>query len=181
VDTVARLLPPIASDLERRSLGEQDVYSAFEAPETAGGLADSGREETAILAASASATPEQRNFIQRHESDNFAQLWRANCLRRHQQLPQHLARPTLPLDPDGALRYSPVPIVPGLTFNTNLSADLGLLGAGTNQPSCRSPRAHPSPWELSVKTLFTSPKITLTGGIAVRVCSGPIWLSIQAV
>jgi len=60
----------------------------LEAPwNSRGFLPNLGTAEEQLFLAARRRNYQSNEFINGNESDNFAQLWRANALRRHQQLP----------------------------------------------------------------------------------------------
>ena len=168
-DTVARLFAAYRFRIWNGSLGEQDVYSAFGGSlEQQGVLPNLGRLRNSYFWRLGVGNYQSNEFINGNESDNFAQLWRANAFGAINSSLNIWRGQTLPLTPDGALRYSPVPIVPGLTFNTNLSADLAYFGDGTNQNVLSFSGGPTLTLGNFSKPYFDFTQITLTGGIAVR-------------
>ena len=65
-------------------------------------------------------------------SNNLTQ-WACQLLRLHQQQDPIWRGESAPLTPEDAYRYSPIAIVPGLRFNTNINTLLASYGDGTHQ------------------------------------------------
>ena len=109
-------------------LGMQDIYSALAVPLQ--NQSDSPRQVGPFQVSSywrAGVGNYQSNgFIEGNtESNNFADLWRANAYGTLQMNLADLEGKSLPLTPEGAYRYSPVPIIPGLQFHAGaLNASL---------------------------------------------------------
>jgi len=92
---------------------------------------------------------QSNEFIQRNESDNFAQLLGRQCFRRHQQLPQHLQAKTCTLTPDGACASSPVPICRADLLTPISFCRSAYFAEAPIERSCRvSGGPHPHPGEL---------------------------------
>ena len=112
------------------SLGEQDVYSAFGASlEQQRALPTWGKLSNTLFWRAGVGNYQGTDYA----SVNLAELWRANIYGSlNSSLPLWTGK-ALPPGPESANRYSPVPIIPGLTLNTNTSVSLSYYGDGTNQ------------------------------------------------
>jgi hypothetical protein len=67
------------------------------------------------------------------ESNNFADLWRANAYGTLQMNWPLWTGKSLPLTPEGAYRYSPVPIIPGLQLTLVPFVNAAAYGGGQGQ------------------------------------------------
>ncbi len=112
------------------SLGETDVYSAF------GGFLEKRGEfkvgqnlaNTYIWRLGAG------NYqAQQFQSENLTDLWRFNFYGSLNSSYRIWSGQPAALTPESAYRYSPVAIVPGLSFNTNINTQLQAFGNGTRQ------------------------------------------------
>ena len=111
------------------SLGETDVYSAFGGFAEQKGNVNWGKLSNSYLWRIGLGNYQAEDF----ESTNLSELWRANFYGSFNSSYPLWRGKTAPLTPEGAYRYSPVAIVPGLTFNTNVNTLLAAYGNGTSQ------------------------------------------------
>jgi hypothetical protein len=173
-DTVARLFAAYRFRIWNGSLGEQDVYSAYGTSlEQKGVLPAWGRLYNAYFWRVGVGNYQSNEFVNGNESQNFAQLWRANAYGAINSSILLWTGSALPLTRDGALRYSSVPIVPGLTINTNLSANLAYFGDGTNQNVLSFSGGPTLTLGHFSKPFFDFTQLTITGGIGVRQGQSP--------
>jgi len=173
-DTVARLFAAYRFRIWNGSLGEQDVYSAYGTSlEKTGVLPAWGLLSNSYFWRVGAGNYQSNAFVNGSESDNFAQLWRANAYGSiSSSLPLWTGKP-LPSTRDGALRHSPVPIVPGLSINTNLSANLAYFGDGTNQNVLSFSGGPTLTLGHFSKPFLDFTQLTITGGIGVRQGQSP--------
>ena len=102
------------------------------------------------------------------KSRNLAQLWRANAVGSLNSSLELWRGRALPSTPDGALRYSPEPIVPGLTLNTNLSGNVAYFGDGTYQNTLSISGGPTLTLGHFNKRFFDFTQLTVTGGFTLR-------------
>ena len=117
------------------SLGEQDIYSAYGASlEKQASLPKFGKFESSYFWRAGIGNYQSNDFVSgNNESNNFADLWRANfygAIRANWPLWSGKA---LPLTSEGAYRYSGVAIVPGLSLNFVPFLNLSAYGSGKSQ------------------------------------------------
>ena len=173
-DTVARLFAAYRFRIWNGSLGEQDVYSAYGTSlEKTGVLPAWGRLSNSYFWRVGAGNYQSNAFVNGSESNNFAQLWRANAYGAINSSLSLWTGTALPSTRDGALRYSPVPIVPGLTINTNLSANLAYFGDGTNQNVLSFSGGPTLTLGHFSKPFLDFTQLTITGGIGVRQGQSP--------
>ena len=118
------------------SLGMQDVYSAYgvslqnqsNAPRQFGPFQVSSYWRAGV------GNYQSNGFIRGNtESNNFADLWRANAYGTLQMNWPIWTGKALPLSSEGAYRYSPVPIVPGLRLTLVPFVNAAAYGGGQGQ------------------------------------------------
>jgi hypothetical protein len=152
------------------TLGEQDVYSAYGTSiEQRGELPPVGNFSNSYFWRLGIGNYQSNEFFENGgESQNFAQLWRGNAFGAiNSSLTLWRGKP-LPSTPEGALRYSPVPIVPGLTFNTNISASLAYFGDGTRQNVFSLSGGPTLTLGHFSRSFLDYTQLTITGGISLR-------------
>ncbi|MFL0795504.1 MAG: DUF3769 domain-containing protein, partial [Prochlorococcus sp.] len=112
------------------SLGETDIYSAYGAFLQKKGKWQWGKLQNSYLLRAGVGNYQAKSF----KSDNLADLWRANLYGSwNSRYPLWRGKPAA-LTPEAAYRYSPVAIVPGLDFRTNLRTSLrAYSGQGNGQ------------------------------------------------
>jgi hypothetical protein len=112
------------------SLGEQDVYSAVGVSlEQAQSLPNWGRLSNQLYWRAGIGNFQADEF----QSTNLAELWRGSFFASlNSQLPLWTGKPVTPVT-DSSSRYTPTPIVPGLTLNTNTTVSLAYFGDGSRQ------------------------------------------------
>ncbi|WP_323242957.1 DUF3769 domain-containing protein [Synechococcus sp. BA-124 BA4] len=168
--TTARLFAAYRFRIWNGSLGEQDVYSAYgaslEKDET---LPDWGKLSNRYFWRVGLGNYQSNEFLSSgRESRNLAQLWRANAVASLNSSLELWRGRELPSTPDGALRYSPEPIVPGLTLNTNLSGNLAYFGDGTYQNTFSISGGPTLTLGHFNKRFFDFTQLTVTGGLTLR-------------
>ncbi|NDG78414.1 MAG: DUF3769 domain-containing protein [Synechococcaceae bacterium WB8_1B_057] len=117
------------------SLGEQDIYSAYGVSlEKRASLPKFAKFESSYFWRAGIGNYQSNDFVSgNNESNNFADLWRANfygAIRANWPLWSGKA---LPLTSEGAYRYSGVAIVPGLSLNFVPFLNLSAYGSGKSQ------------------------------------------------
>jgi hypothetical protein len=173
-DTVARLFAAYRFRIWNGSLGEQDVYSAYGTSlEKKGVLPPWGRMTNAYFWRIGVGNYQSNEFINGSVSQNFAQLWRANAYGAiNSSYPIWIGK-ALPASRDAGLRYTSVPVVPGLTINTNASANLAYFGDGTNQNVLFFSGGPTLTLGHFSKPFFDFTQLTITGGIGVSQGQSP--------
>ena len=168
--TTARLFGAYRFRIWNGSLGEQDIYSAYGASlEKEETLPNWGKLSNRYFWRVGLGNYQSNEFLSSgEESTNFAQLWRANAVVSLNSSLQLWRGRALPSRPDGALRYSPEPIVPGLTLNTNLSGNVAYFGDGTYQNTFSISGGPTLTLGHFNKRFFDFTQLTVTGGITLR-------------
>jgi hypothetical protein len=112
------------------SLGEEDVYSAVGVSlEQAQTLPNWGRLSNQLYWRAGIGNFQADEF----QSTNLTELWRGSFFASlNSQLPLWTGKPVTPVT-DSSSRYTPTPIVPGLTLNTNTTVSLAYFGDGSRQ------------------------------------------------
>jgi hypothetical protein len=153
------------------SLGEQDVYSAYGVSlEQQGSLPSWG---------SISRTYYWRMGVGNFQANpttgtDLLQLWRANAIgSMNFSLPIWTAKPTSS-PPVVALANSPVPIVPGLSFNANLLGVAAYFSDGTNQNTIGLSGGPTLTLGRFEKPFLDYTQLTFTGGITLRQGQSPL-------
>ncbi|KGG26565.1 MULTISPECIES: DUF3769 domain-containing protein [unclassified Prochlorococcus] len=108
------------------SLGETDIYSAYGAFLQKKGDWAWGKLTNNYLLRAGAGNYQAEEF----KSENLSDLWRANFYGSlNSSYPLWIGK-SAALTPEAAYRYSPVAIVPGLRFNTNLKTTFDAYGDG---------------------------------------------------
>jgi hypothetical protein len=165
----ARLFAAYRYRIWNGSLGEQDVYSAYGTSlEKEGVLPPWGRLSNSYFWRVGVGNYQSNEFVNNRETQNLAQLWRGNAFASiNSSLTLWQGQP-LPSTPEGALRYSPVPIVPGLTLNTNVQGSLTYYGDGTYQNTFSISGGPTLTLGQFSKPFFDFTQLTITGGFTLR-------------
>jgi hypothetical protein len=168
-DIKARLFSAYRYKAYNGSLGETDVYSAYGSfLEKSGGFSFGNVSNNYIWRIGAG------NYqAEKFQSENLADLWRANFYGSLNSNYAIWRGETAALTPQAAYRYSPVAIVPGLAFRTNVNTLLAAYGDGERQ-STISLSGGPS---LTMGT-FSKPfldytQLSITGGGTLKQGSSP--------
>ncbi|MBL6888459.1 MAG: DUF3769 domain-containing protein, partial [Synechococcus sp. BS30m-G30] len=151
------------------SLGETDVYSAFGSFLEQRGDFNVGKLSNNYIWRIGAGNYQADQF----ESENLTDLWRANFYGSLNSSYSIWRGKPAALTPQAAYRYSPVAIVPGLTFNTNINTLLAAYGDGERQTTI-SLSGGPS---LTLGT-FSKPfldytQLSITGGGTLKQGSSP--------
>jgi hypothetical protein len=168
-DVQARLFSAYRYKAYNGSLGETDVYSAFGSFLEQRGDFNVGKISNNYIWRVGAGNYQADQF----ESENLTDLWRANFYGSlNSNFPIWRGKPAA-LTPQAAYRYSPVAIVPGLTFNTNINTLLAAYGDGERQTTI-SLSGGPS---LTLGT-FSKPfldytQLSITGGGTLKQGSSP--------
>jgi hypothetical protein len=147
------------------SLGEQDVYSAYGVSlDDTGNLPTWGRLTSNYFWRLGVGNYQGNDF----DTTNLLALWRGNLIGSiNGSLPLWTGKP-LAATPQQALAYSPVPIVPGLTMNANLTTQLAYYGDGTNQNTVSLSGGPTLTLGHFSKPFFDYTQLTVTGGGTLR-------------
>ncbi len=168
-DVKARLFSAYRYKAYNGSLGETDVYSAFGSfLEKRGGFS-TGKLSNNYIWRIGAGNYQAEEF----QSENLADLWRANFYGSLNSSYSIWRGEPAALTPQAAYRYSPVAIVPGLAFRTNINTLLAAYGDGEYQ-STISLSGGPS---LTLGT-FSKPfldytQLSITGGGTLKKGSSP--------
>ncbi|ABM79197.1 DUF3769 domain-containing protein [Prochlorococcus marinus] len=108
------------------SLGETDIYSAYGAFLQKTGNWSWGKLTNNYLLRAGAGNYQAEKF----KSENLADLWRANFYGSLNSSYPLWKGKSAALTPEAAYRYSPIAIVPGLRFNTNLKTTFDAYGDG---------------------------------------------------
>jgi hypothetical protein len=169
-DTKARLFAAYRFRVWNGTLGDQDVYTAYGTSlEKEGILPDLGPLSNTYFWRVGVGNYQGNEFVSgNQQSQDLARLWRANAFLAVNSVLTVWEGAALPSTPDGALRYSPVPIVPKLTFSTNLGVELAYFGDGTYQNVLRFSGGPTLTLGHFSKPFLDYTEFTITGGIALR-------------
>ncbi len=117
------------------SLGEQDIYSAYGVSlEKQASLPTLGKLQSSYFWRAGVGNYQSNDFVSgNNESNNFADLWRANFYGAIRANLPIWSGKALPLSSEGAYRYSGVAIIPGLSFNFVPFLNLSAYGGGQSQ------------------------------------------------
>ena len=168
-DVKARLFSAYRYKAYNGSLGETDVYSAFGSfLEKRGGFS-AGKLSNDFIWRIGAGNYQAEEF----KSENLADLWRANFYGSLNSSYSIWRGEPAALTPEAAYRYSPVAIVPGLAFRTNVNTLLAAYGDGEYQTTI-SLSGGPS---LTLGT-FSKPfldytQLSITGGGTLKQGSSP--------
>ena len=168
-DVKARLFSAYRYKAYNGSLGETDVYSAFGSfLEKRGGFS-AGKLSNDFIWRIGAGNYQAEEF----KSENLADLWRANFYGSLNSSYSIWRGEPAALTPQAAYRYSPVAIVPGLAFRTNVNTLLAAYGDCEYQTTI-SLSGGPS---LTLGT-FSKPfldytQLSITGGGTLKQGSSP--------
>ncbi len=151
------------------SLGETDVYSAFGSFLEKRGDFNVGKLSNNYIWRVGAGNYQAEEF----ESENLTDLWRANFYGSiNSSYPIWRGNPA-PLTPEAAYRYSPVAIVPGLDFRTNVRTELIAFGNGTRQNSISLSGGPTLTLGTFSKPLLDYTQLSITGGGTLKQGSSP--------
>ena len=128
-DVKARLFSAYRFRAFNGSLGETDVYSAFGSFLEKRGAFSVGKLNNGYIWRIGAGNYQAEQF----QSENLTDLWRANFYGSLNSRYQIWRGKPAALTPQAAYRYSPVAIVPGLAFRTNIRTLLAAYGNGVRQ------------------------------------------------
>ena len=151
------------------SLGQTDVYSAVGAFAEKRGSWNWGQLSNNYLWRFGVGNYQAEQF----ESDNLADLWRANFYGSlNSSYPLWRGKPAA-LTPEAAFRYSPVAIVPGLSLNTNLNTQLAAYGNGNRQSTITLSGGPTLTLGTFSKPFLDYTQLSITGGGTLKQGSSP--------
>ena len=151
------------------SLGETDVYSAFGSFLEKRGDFNVGKLSNNYIWRVGAGNYQAEEF----ESENLTDLWRANFYGSiNSSYPIWRGNPA-PLTPEAAYRYSPVAIVPGLDFRTNVRTELAAFGDGTRQNTISLSGGPTLTLGTFSKPLLDYTQFSITGGGTLKQGSSP--------
>ena len=152
------------------SLGEQDIYSAVGALlENQNTLPNWGKLSSNYLLRAGAGNFQGNDFA----SSNLADLWRASIYGSlNASYPLWTGKP-LPEGPQSANRFSPYPIVPGLTLNANSQLNLAAYGNGSQQYAVSLSGGPTLTLGHFSRNAFDWTQFTITGGGTLRQGESP--------
>lgn len=147
------------------SLGEQDVYSALGVSlEQAVALPNLGNITNRMFWRAGVGNFQGTEFT----SVNLADLWRASVYGSiNSRLQLWTGKPLNP-GTELATRFSPTPVVPGLSLNTNLNLNLAYYGDGTSQQAVSISGGPTLTLGHLQKNFFDYTQFTIAGGGTLR-------------
>ena len=151
------------------SLGETDVYSAFGGFLEKRGDFNVGKLSNNYIWRIGAGNYQAEQF----ESENLTDLWRANFYGSfNSSYPIWRGKPAA-LTPLAAYRYSPVAIVPGLNFNTNINTQLAAFGDGRRQNTISLSGGPTLTLGTFSKPFLDYTQLSVTGGGTLKQGSSP--------
>ena len=151
------------------SLGETDVYSAFGAFLEKQGDFQVGKLANNYIWRIGAGNYQAEQF----KSENLTDLWRANFYGSlNSSYPIWRGKPAA-LTPLAAYRYSPVAIVPGLDFRTNIRTQLAAFGDGTRQNTISLSGGPTVTLGTFSKPFLDYTQFSITGGGTLKQGSSP--------
>ena len=154
------------------SLGETDIYSAYGALLEKNAFWRWGKLRNNFLIRAGVGNYQAESFT----NENLSDLWRINFYGSlNSRYPIWRGKPAA-LTPEAAYRYSPVAIVPGLDFRTNLRASLSAYNSEINTATQNTITFSAGP-TLTLGT-FSKPfldytQLSLSGGITLKEGESP--------
>ena len=152
------------------SLGEEDVYSAVGVSlEQAQTLPNWGRLSNQLYWRAGIGNFQADDF----QSTNLAELWRGSFFASlNSQLPLWTGKPVTPVT-ETSSRYTPTPIVPGLTLNTNTTISLAYYGDGSRQNLISFSGGPTLTLGRLQRNVLDYTQLTITGGGTLREGASP--------
>ena len=152
------------------SLGEEDVYSAVGVSlEQAQTLPNWGRLSNQLYWRAGIGNFQADDF----QSTNLAELWRGSFFASlNSQLPLWTGKPVTPVT-ETSSRYTPTPIVPGLTLNTNTTVSLAYYGDGSRQNLISFSGGPTLTLGRLQRNVLDYTQLTITGGGTLREGASP--------
>ena len=152
------------------SLGEEDVYSAVGVSlEQAQTLPNWGRLSNQLYWRAGIGNFQADDF----QSTNLAELWRGSFFASlNSQLPLWTGKPVTPVT-ETSSRYTPTPIVPGLTLNTNTTVSLAYFGDGSRQNLISFSGGPTLTLGRLQRNVLDYTQLTITGGGTLREGASP--------
>ena len=168
-DVTARLFGAYRYRTWNGSLGETDVYSA-----QAGFI----EQRKSFNWGKSSNSSLWRIGIGNYQADSSSSFNLTDSLRANfygsltNNYPIWRGEPA-PLTPDQAYRYSPVAVVPGISFNTNVNTLLAAYGDGTSQNTISLSGGPSLTLGTFSKPFFDYTKLSISGGITLKQGDSP--------
>jgi Protein of unknown function (DUF3769) len=169
-DVQARLFAAYRYRVWNGSVGEQDIYSAV------GGLLEKqaqlpkwGQLSSNYLLRIGAGNFQGNDF----NTNNLGDFWRASLYGTLNASYPLWTGKALPAGPQGANRFSAVPIVPGLTLNANTSLNLATYGNGTKQYAVSLSGGPTLTLGHFSRNAFDWTQFTVTGGGTLRQGESP--------
>ena len=151
------------------SLGETDVYSAF-----GGFLEKKGEFRIGKISNNYIWRVGAGNYqAEQFESENLTDLWRANFYGSLNSRYQIWRGKPAALTPQAAYRYSPVAIVPGLAFRTNINTLVAAYGDGERQTTISLSGGPSLTMGTFSKPFFDYTQFSITTGGTLKQGSSP--------
>ena len=168
-DVTARLFGAYRYRTWNGSLGETDVYSAV-----GGFLEQKGRFNWGML----SNSYLWRIGVGNYQADSFSSSNLTDSLRANIYGSINSSYPiwrgeVAPLTPEEAYRYSPVAIVPGLSFRTNLNTLLAAYGDGTRQNTISFSGGPILTLGTFSKPFLDYTQLSISGGVTLKQGASP--------
>ena len=153
------------------SLGEQTIYSAYGMSlEGRGVLPDLGSLSSSYFWRLGGGNFQDDVF----KTTNLADLWRGNAIVAiNSTLPLWRGR-SAPLTATGAYANSPVPIIPGLSLNTNLIGTMAFYSDGRSQQTVTLSGGPTLTLGHFVRPFLDFTQLTITGGGTLRQGASPL-------
>jgi hypothetical protein len=181
-ESTARLFGAYRFRAWNGSLGEQDVYTAYGISlEDQGKLPDWGKVQNLFywrvglgnFRACSTDCP-TTNSVGAASIPNLADFWRGNAIASlTSSFPLWTGKP-LPLTADQAFQNSPVPIVPGLKFDTNITGALAYYNDGQYQNTLAFSAGPVITLGHFSKPFLDYTQFAVTGGITLRSGISPL-------
>jgi len=168
-DVRARLFSAYRYRAYNGSLGETDVYSAFGSFLEQRGDFSYGKLSSNYIWRIGAGNYQAEQF----ESENLTDLWRANFYGSLNTNYSIWRGEPAALTPEEAYRYSPVAIVPGLSFRTNVNTLLAAYGDGERQTTISLSGGPSLTLGTFSKPFLNYTQLSITGGGTLKQGSSP--------
>ena len=168
-DVKARIFSAYRYKAYNGSLGETDVYSAFGSFLEQRGAFNVGKLSNNYIWRVGAGNYQAEQF----ESENLTDLWRANFYGSLNSSYQIWRGKPAALTPQEAYRYSPIAIVPGLAFRTNVNTLLAAYGDGERQTTISLSGGPSLTLGTFSKPFFDYTQLSITGGGTLKQGSSP--------
>ena len=168
-DVKARIFSAYRYKAYNGSLGETDVYSAFGSFLEKRGNFSVGKLSNNYIWRVGAGNYQAEEF----QSENLTDLWRANFYGSLNSSYSIWRGEPAALTPEEAYRYSPVAIVPGLSFRTNVNTLLAAYGDGERQTTISLSGGPSLTLGTFSKPFFDYTQLSITGGGTLKQGSSP--------